>query len=517
MDGAIVATDLAALLNEPSLGLEVVAGTAGIHRRGPLRWVHISELPDPTPWLEGGEILLTTGLGIRDSPGLQRALVAGLDRRGCVAVGFGVGIWIDDVPDALRDEADARGLPVFKVPYEVPFIAVTKYVSGQVFAAHYAGLRRALDLHRRVLAVVTSSGGLGSVLSETVRSIGGVGAVVFDAFGHVLDAVDPDGHVADADTLWHALPADRRARAEVDIGERVASVIPLRAADDVQALLVVVGDHPLDDASALLAQQGAAAATVEISRGVSARKTRRAAVSELLDDAQEGRASQRRLRHRFEQWGVDITQPFHALTVLSGDARHAPIVAGLLEDMTGPDVSAAVGADGDTVHAIVQPATATLGADLVAETQVRGMPRPRVGRSHVHRDAGGLSLAVRESLAAAARSDGGLRNVADIGVDGLLAGVGADVAADTFIRQTLGPVLDHDAAGDGALVDTLRAYLDRGCRPGPAAADLRVHRHTLTYRLDRIAQLTGRDPRSGDHLLAYGLALELLAQRGPPS
>jgi purine catabolism regulator len=30
--------------------------------------VHISEIPDPTPWLEGGEILLTTGLGIKDSP-----------------------------------------------------------------------------------------------------------------------------------------------------------------------------------------------------------------------------------------------------------------------------------------------------------------------------------------------------------------------------------------------------------------------------------------------------------------
>ena len=27
-----------------------------------MRWVHISELPDPTPWLSGGELLLTTGM-----------------------------------------------------------------------------------------------------------------------------------------------------------------------------------------------------------------------------------------------------------------------------------------------------------------------------------------------------------------------------------------------------------------------------------------------------------------------
>src|SRR5690606_12028759 len=113
-----------------------------------------------TPWLEGDEILLTTGLGVKGRPDLQRALIAGLDRRGCAAVGFGVGISVDRVPEAMVAEADARAMPLFVVPYEVPFIAVTKYVSSRVFASHYAGLRRALDLHRRMLRVVTSSGGL---------------------------------------------------------------------------------------------------------------------------------------------------------------------------------------------------------------------------------------------------------------------------------------------------------------------------------------------------------------------
>jgi hypothetical protein len=87
------------------------------------------------------------------------------------------------------------------------------------------------------------------------------------------------------------------------------------------------------------------------------------------------------------------------------------------------------------VHAIVQPATALLGDELVAEAHARGMPTPRVGHSHVHRNAGALALAVRESLAAAARSGGGVGHIADLGVDGLLAGMGADVAADTFIRR----------------------------------------------------------------------------------
>ena len=41
-------------------GLELAAGGDGAER--PIRWVHISELEDPTPWLSGGELLLTTGI-----------------------------------------------------------------------------------------------------------------------------------------------------------------------------------------------------------------------------------------------------------------------------------------------------------------------------------------------------------------------------------------------------------------------------------------------------------------------
>jgi hypothetical protein len=88
---------LSELLHDPSLGAELVAGHAGVDRRGPIRWAHISELPDPTPWLEGGELLLTTGLGVKDSPRLQERFVAGVAARGVVALGFAIGVSLEQV------------------------------------------------------------------------------------------------------------------------------------------------------------------------------------------------------------------------------------------------------------------------------------------------------------------------------------------------------------------------------------------------------------------------------------
>jgi purine catabolism regulator len=509
-----VSIALEQLLEEPEFALELVAGAGGLGARGAIRWAHISELPDPTPWLEGGELLLTTGLGVKDSVAQQRGLIAGLERRGCAAVGFGLGIWLDEVPAAMLAEADRRGLPLFTVPYHVPFIALTKYVSSRVFAAHYAGLRRALDLHRRVLAVVSSSGGLAEVLGEMVRSVGDVGAVIFDSFGHVLASA---GEVTpDHATLWRALPRARNSRTQTTVGGREVSITLLRAAEDVHVVMAVVSARPLDEASDLLVGQGAAAATVMLSRGVSARRARRAALAELLDDVLEGRTSPQRLAHRLDQFGVDPAGGYHVLAVLPADPRHGPVLAGMLEDLAGTGGAVAASPAGGVVHAIAPPGDIALGAMLISAVRTRGLPRPRVGRSRQQGTVDALPIALREANVAAERSRGGLLDVRDLGVHGLLAGIAGDASADAFVTEMLGPVLDHDPDGDGALVASLRAYLRHGCRPGPAADDLRIHRHTLAYRLDRVAQLTGRDPRSGEHLLPYGVALELLAQRDQP-
>ena len=65
--------DIAAL---PGLALELAAGADGLGNA--IRWVHVSELADPTPWLEGGELLITTGLGIGElSPPAARVRRAG--------------------------------------------------------------------------------------------------------------------------------------------------------------------------------------------------------------------------------------------------------------------------------------------------------------------------------------------------------------------------------------------------------------------------------------------------------
>src|ERR1041384_1448524 len=103
------------------LGLELAAGSEGAD--APVRWVHISELSDPTPWLSGGELLLTTGLAIGDD---AEAYVTRLAEHGLTGLGFGVGFGHERIPEPLLAAAAAHGFPLFEVPYELPFIAITE-------------------------------------------------------------------------------------------------------------------------------------------------------------------------------------------------------------------------------------------------------------------------------------------------------------------------------------------------------------------------------------------------------
>ncbi len=96
-------------------GLELAAGSPG--GDGAVRWVAISEHEDPTPWLSGGEVLMTTGYNL-DTAAKQRAYVARLAKHEVAALGFGMGFDHPKMPPAILDAAQKHDMPLFEVPYE---------------------------------------------------------------------------------------------------------------------------------------------------------------------------------------------------------------------------------------------------------------------------------------------------------------------------------------------------------------------------------------------------------------
>jgi purine catabolism regulator len=121
------------------LGLTLLTGEE--NAQASVRWVHSTELLDPTPWLRGGELLLTTGLQLTGAK-VQREFVERLAEKEIAGLGFGTGFVHKKVPAAVLGAARKRGFPLFEVPYELPFIAVTERVFAQLLNERYELLQR---------------------------------------------------------------------------------------------------------------------------------------------------------------------------------------------------------------------------------------------------------------------------------------------------------------------------------------------------------------------------------------
>ncbi|MGM1061833.1 PucR family transcriptional regulator [Saccharothrix sp. Mg75] len=158
------------------VGLTVLVG-AGLDRE--VAWVHSTELADPAPFLEGGELLLTTGLAPVPADEYVRGLVAA----GVVGLGFGTGLSHDEVPADLVRAARDAGLALLEVPRATPFIAITKAVARAAWAA----VARVNEAHRVLTRAAVARGPAG-VVEALARLVGG--AVV------LLDARRAPVHVA---------------------------------------------------------------------------------------------------------------------------------------------------------------------------------------------------------------------------------------------------------------------------------------------------------------------------------
>lgn len=121
------------------LGLTLATGEENAGRA--VRWVHSTELLDPTQWLRGGELLLSTGLQLSGAK-VQREFVELLADNEIAGLGFGTGFVHKKIPAALLGAARKRGFPLFEVPYELPFIAVTERVFAQLLNERYELLQR---------------------------------------------------------------------------------------------------------------------------------------------------------------------------------------------------------------------------------------------------------------------------------------------------------------------------------------------------------------------------------------
>jgi DNA-binding PucR family transcriptional regulator len=104
---------------------------------------------------------------------------------------------------------------------------------------------------------------------------------------------------------------------------------------------------------------------------------------------------------------------------------------------------------------------------------------------------------------------GSVTQYADLGLHALLHGGGDREAFARFADGLIEPLIAYDRKHKTELYKTLRLFFDVGENVKDAAERLSVHRHTVLYRLNQIAQILKTDLRSPRDQLALRAALTI--------
>lgn len=109
---------------------KVVAGMTGQDRL--VRWVHFLDLPDVLPWVQGGELLIITGMGLQGDLQKLTLLVQGVIQKQLAGLIINVGPYITEIPQEVLDLADQAAFPVLELPWEVKLVEVMQEASSYI-------------------------------------------------------------------------------------------------------------------------------------------------------------------------------------------------------------------------------------------------------------------------------------------------------------------------------------------------------------------------------------------------
>ncbi|MEU1783730.1 PucR family transcriptional regulator [Streptomyces abikoensis] len=516
------AVTVARALELPALrrGLpEVMAAGDRLHR--PVRWVHAGEVPHIADLLKGGELLLTTGLGLGGRPAEQRAFVRRLAERDIAALVVELGSRLPTLPAAVVDTARSCGLPLVQLHREVPFVAVTEEIHTELVNEHYALLRRAEDVHRRCTEVLLGGGGVPEVL-RLFADFAGNPVFLQTPEGRLLYAAGPSPAppgAAEPLQVWDGLGA-------AGLPGGVVVDVPGHGPAVRARLSVLPVNAPLAPVHRIAADRAAGLLAVVLLQARQEEELAARGRGDFLTDLAEGRlevadapAQARVLGFRpgpgpllpvVMRLSGELV-PADGWSALAGAVRQelagvgAPVLVGVrLPEGRVPLLVGLRGEGEDEREAVAGRVAAALRAGA-ARAGLRP-PVVVVGGTATWATAG-AELRHAAEAAEAARSDRSGRpwhDVRRLAIDVLLwrlrsHGDGGDLAA--FVDRVIGPLLGHE------LLPTLEAYLACGGRKAETARELHVNRQTLYDRLGRIGRLLGVDLEDPDTALALGLAL----------
>ncbi|BCZ47511.1 transcriptional regulator [Clostridium gelidum] len=114
--------------------MELVAGKIGLERN--VEWIYVAEcFEDPLEgikWLQGGEIVFITGVGMKGDMSVLTKLIKGISEKNGSGLIVNIGPYIDDIPQEAINLANEIEFPLFTLPWKVKLVEISQEISNAI-------------------------------------------------------------------------------------------------------------------------------------------------------------------------------------------------------------------------------------------------------------------------------------------------------------------------------------------------------------------------------------------------
>lgn len=501
-------TTIRDLLNEASLGVDLLVD-GDLDR--PIRWVHVTELADASPYLVGDELVLTAGVwrGRRHS---ADGFVRALQSRDVAGIGYGLLVGDDRVPPAVQRACREASVPLVSVPISTPFVAISQWFVERLADDREQSLRQTLRLTSELLtaAEVSSSADALASVARLLRRSTGARVWIADGTGHLLahSGQAPDEAtrrlIANEAATELTVYGEWTAQPVTSGGERAAVLAIASSAKDLETLARVDAARPV--ISLILARERAVRE--------SERRLAGEVISLVLGRQVEAASA------RMPYYGLDPSGPLVALVCAVKDREHA------LESserwLAEIEVNGVVALRGDELMLAIDARALNDSRPVVdiARSLGRRVSAVAIGTGSIASDITDLRRSLVQARQACElarrRGNGAVVSHDQTGGHELLLALQDQDVLDAFRETILSPLEEFDAAHGSNLVATVRTFLQTGGRWQETAHLLHVHVNTLRNRLERVEALTQRSLDSTPDRVDLWLALQA-GTAGAPS
>lgn len=498
-------------------GARVVAGHRGL--RNAVRWVHVADVRDIARLLQGGELVLSTGLPLARPAAEQRSFIRELSEVGAAGLVLELVRRFRGVPAAMIAAADEIGLPVVALAREVPFVKVTEAAHTLIVNRQYAQIREAEAVATALNGVALRQEGILAILRALSRALGN--PVLYLPIDRDEPAVMHPPDLIRRHQLDGLGPAMNEEVHEFtwNLGDRSVQTVTapvLLGQERSGSLFVPQLQRQVSELDLLVLRRAATTIAFEILRQKSMRQQWQMSTGQLLEDILVGGfRDHRELRFRAQELGLQLDGDWFAVvTVQVGDpAERARI------EQKARAVAAQLG------YSCIQAARGDRLRLLMAATDVQALPG-RVSRlaSALERPAGASRpfRNLTEAPAALEQAEYTLSLCLRYPASGfgplfdstgtyrlLLVGARTDELT-RFVEDELGPLLRSGRPDNPELLRTLRLLLDTGLNFAEAARRLHLTRQALYYRKERIESALACSLDEPEKRISLGLALRAL-------